>query len=287
MLLTTDWFSILDSTETRQLLKLKDFLSLARDVPFYFSTTNGCAGCSPDVGLQPLGAGQLEVAQWLPGSGAVPGYLLAGTVSATSLVGGGSAITNLNASAIASGSLADARLSLNVALANRSTTFLSSQYFLGGAALGAPGVVVEGSGANIFPNLALSNAGAPVAHQWDIVNRGDTGALVITDGTPGDDGRLAIDMQGTVTANGDVAIQGKLKVAEGLDKTVGQAVLNNGVVTVTTTAVRTNSRIFLSYAGITGQLGILYSNEIQDGTSFEIHSTSATDNSPVNYWIIN
>lgn len=286
MLINTNWFSILDETQTVQKLKVSDWLALARDFPFYFSTANGCAGCLPDVGLQPADRGQLEVIKW---SGSLPlrGDLLAAGVNATSLAGDGSAITNLNASAIAGGSLADATLSLNVALANRSTTFLSSQYFLGAATLGAPGVVVAGSGANIFPNLAISNAGAPVDHQWKIVNRGDTGAFVITDGMPGDDGRLAIDMQGTVTANGNVAIQGKLKVAEGLDKAVGQAVLNNGMVTVATKAIRTNSRIFLSYAGITGQLGILYSNEIQDETSFEIHSTSATDNSPVNYWIIN
>lgn len=286
MLIMTDWFSILDDTQTRQKFKVSDFVALARDVPLVFSTTDGCAGCLPEIGLQPAATGELEVVQGIPVH-RVLGNLRVGVVNATSLGGDGSAIANLDASAIASGSVADARLSANVALANRSTTFLSSQYFLGGPTLGAPGVVVQGSGANSFPNLAISNAGAPVDHQWKIVNRGDTGQLVITDGIPGDGGRLAIDVQGTVSTSGDVAIQGKLKVAEGLDKTVGQMVLQNGVATVTTRAVTSNSRIFVSYAGITGQPGMLYSSEIEDGTSFVIHSTSVTDNSPVNYWIIN
>lgn len=286
MLVMTDWFSILDSTQTVQKLKVSNFVALAHDIPLVFSGTDGCAGCAVDVGLQPSASGQLEIFQGLPSNG-VPGDLLVGTVTATALAGDGSAVTNLDAAAIASGTLADGRLSTNVALADRSSTFSAPQYFYGGSALGTPGVVVEGAGTNIFPNIALTNAGAPVAHSWAIVDRGDTGALVITDGTPGDNGRLAIDTQGTVTVSGNVAVQGKVNVAEGLDKTVGQAALVNGVVTVTTKAVAANSRIFLSYAGITGQPGTLYSDNIQAGTSFEIHSTSATDNSPVNYWIIN
>jgi hypothetical protein len=212
MLIMTDWLGIYNETNTIQRAKFgPTWFSLARDYPFYFSQTNGCAGCLPDVGLKPAGAGQLEVIQWLPGSGAVPGYLLAAGVNAATLAGDGSAVTNLNASAITSGTISEARLPVSV--------------------------------------LRASN--------------------------------------GAVSARGDVIIQGKLQIAEGADKTVGQVLLQYGQAAVLTKAVKSTSRIFLSYAGVDGQPGTLYSGDIVDGTSFVIHSTSVTDNSPVNYWIIN
>jgi hypothetical protein len=212
MLIMTDWLGIMDETNTIQRAKFgPTWFSLARDYPFYFSQTDGCAGCLPDVGLRPAGAGQLEVIQWLPGSGAVPGYLLAAGVNAATLAGDGSAVTNLNASAITSGTISEARLPVSV--------------------------------------LRASN--------------------------------------GAVSARGDVIIQGKLQIAEGADKTVGQVLLQYGQAAVLTKAVKSTSRIFLSYAGVDGQPGTLYSSDIVDGTSFVIHSTSVTDNSPVNYWIIN
>jgi hypothetical protein len=141
----------------------------------------------------------------------VPGYLLAAGVNAATLAGDGSAVTNLNASAITSGTISEARLPVSV--------------------------------------LRASN--------------------------------------GAVSARGDVIIQGKLQIAEGADKTVGQVLLQYGQAAVLTKAVKSTSRIFLSYAGVDGQPGTLYSSDIVDGTSFVIHSTSVTDNSPVNYWIIN
>lgn len=67
---------------------------------------------------------------------------------------------------------------------------------------------------------------------------------------------------------------------------VGQAVLRSGKAVVATTAVSAGSRIFLSYAGASGQLGSLFVGGIADGASFEIRSTSPTDDSPVNYWIL-
>jgi len=105
---------------------------------------------------------------------------------------------------------------------------------------------------------------------------------------PGQPGELTVVKYtpGCCFEVGDLVV-GKLTVVEGTDKSVGQVTLQNGATTVTTKTVKSGSRIFLSYAGIVGQPGILYSSGIQDSASFEIRSTSLTDNSPVNYWIIN
>jgi hypothetical protein len=70
------------------------------------------------------------------------------------------------------------------------------------------------------------------------------------------------------------------------NETVGQAVLRGGKAVVATTAVRAGSRIFLTYAGAVGRIGTLFVGGIVDGARFEIRSTSPTDDSPVNYWIL-
>lgn len=57
---------------------------------------------------------------------------------------------------------------------------------------------------------------------------------------------------------------------------MGPVVLGNGNAAVTTT-VEKDSTIFLSWAGIIGQPGTLYSSEIQEGVSFAIHSTPLTE----------
>ncbi len=281
MFIGADWFSVLDQTMTKQRVKMYQLFALAHNVPFVFSDTDDCAGCYVDVGLEPGTPGQLLVV--------TPrglGDLRAGAVDAVSLSGDGSSVTNLSASNLVGGSVADALLSANVAMANRSTSFVEPQFFIP-EGMGSAGVVIQGSGTNIFPALAVSNTGGSVNRTWQVVNRGDTGALVFTEGTPGDNGQLSIDAQGNVAAAASLAVGGKVNVAEGQDKSVGQVVLVNGSATVTTTAVDKDSRIFLSYAGITGQPGTLYSSEIQDGVSFTVHSTSLTDDSPVNYWIVN
>jgi hypothetical protein len=69
-------------------------------------------------------------------------------------------------------------------------------------------------------------------------------------------------------------------------ETVGQAVLSGGKAIVETPLVRAGSRIFLTYAGAVGRIGTLFVGGIVDGASFEIRSTSPTDDSPVNYWIL-
>lgn len=91
----------------------------------------------------------------------------------------------------------------------------------------------------------------------------------------------------------------KLLITTGSNASVGQATLSSGTVTVSTTAVTASSLIYLTRAGIgtTGAaaLGLLSVGTITAGTSFVINSLSpgnattltASDNSVINWWIVN
>lgn len=88
----------------------------------------------------------------------------------------------------------------------------------------------------------------------------------------------------------------KINIATGSNASVGTATLSSGTITVNTTAVTTNSIIFLTLNTPSGTLGISYSapaGSIVNGTSFVINSVSTggvvviTDNSTVNWWIVN
>ncbi|BAU40202.1 hypothetical protein [Ralstonia phage RSP15] len=88
---------------------------------------------------------------------------------------------------------------------------------------------------------------------------------------------------------------GKLVVSYGLtamrtgaNPTVGTATLVAGVVTVNTTAVNANSKIFVSRNTPGGTVGNLYAQtaDIVAGTSFKITSSSNTDTSTVNWFIV-
>lgn len=67
---------------------------------------------------------------------AVAGLIVEGAITASGFSGSGASLTALDASNIASGSLADGRLSTNVALLNLSQTFSTKQTFSAGLTLG-------------------------------------------------------------------------------------------------------------------------------------------------------
>jgi hypothetical protein len=74
-------------------------------------------------------------------------------------------------------------------------------------------------------------------------------------------------------------------VKEGANAKMGTAVLVAGTVTVNTTAVTANSRIFLTAQTTGAAPGALRVSAVTAGTSFTITSTSATDTSTV-AWVI-
>jgi len=81
----------------------------------------------------------------------------------------------------------------------------------------------------------------------------------------------------------------KIKIATGSNASLGTATLVGGTVTVNTTAVTASSKIFLSCNTPGGTQGFLSAADanVVAGTSFVINSSSATDTSTVNWWIVN
>lgn len=79
----------------------------------------------------------------------------------------------------------------------------------------------------------------------------------------------------------------KIKIATGSNASIGTATLVAGTVTVNTTAVTATSKIFVTVVTPGGTQGFLSVPTITAGTSFVINSSSATETSTVNWWIIN
>ena len=111
----------------------------------------------------------------------------------------------------------------------------------------------------------------------------------VTDTQTGSTGVLSISASHLA-----VSTAGKgLQIKEGSNAKMGQAILSGaGTVTVSTTAVTANSRIFLSYAdkgtSSVGQTEPLWISSISAGTSFVIRSgvTGSSNDSTVNWLII-
>jgi hypothetical protein len=82
---------------------------------------------------------------------------------------------------------------------------------------------------------------------------------------------------------------GTFELSSSTNPSIGTATLVAGTVTVSTTAAKTGSRIFISRntpGGTPGHLSAPVAS-IVNGTSFVINSSSATDTSTVNWWVIN
>lgn len=101
--------------------------------------------------------------------------------------------------------------------------------------------------------------------------------------------RTVVDSTGLMTHHGDIKLDtlGKtLFVKEGSNAKMGTVVLNGLTpVTVSTTAVTANSRIFLTIQAPVNP-GAVYVNSISAGSSFTVDSTSATDGSTLAWLII-
>ncbi len=67
----------------------------------------------------------------------------------------------------------------------------------------------------------------------------------------------------------------------------GTAILSQGKVTIRTKSVSSSSKIFLTVASLKGEQGFLSPTNISDGSSFMIQSSSKTDASSVNWFILN
>lgn len=155
----------------------------------------------------------------------------------------------------------------------------------------------NGSGMNAFSANNQTRIGLDIGAIPDPgAFTGTTQAAIRINGTGGtrdailfSDVRLYRSASATLAVgSGDLSVitAGRtLKIAEGSNCKMGTATLVAGTVTVNTTAVTANSRIFLSNNANGGTVGALYVSARTAGTSFVITSTSATDTSTV-AWLL-
>lgn len=92
-----------------------------------------------------------------------------------------------------------------------------------------------------------------------------------------------------VTGNLSLLTAGnKIKIATGTNASAGiSGSMTAGSITISTTAVTASSIIMLTHSVVAGTVGVLSVGTITAATSFVINSSSASDTSTVNWWIIN
>ena len=162
-----------------------------------------------------------------------------------------------------------------------STNNESNLTVIGGPASGADAgnLIISGGGSSGVAFGAgdlLLNGGSAAAATGNQAG----GDVIITGGLPGgtgDTGDIIIE-----TTNDD---SGTFKINSGANEQVGLATLVGGTVTVNNTKVTANSYIFMNHRTTGGTIGTL-SYTIVAGTSFTITSSSGTDTSTVNWWIV-
>jgi len=101
-------------------------------------------------------------------------------------------------------------------------------------------------------------------------------------------GGLSADSNVSTKGNLEMTVAGgKLNIATGSNASAGVATLSGGSLTVSTTAVKANSLIFLTRQKSVGTVGDLTIGTVTAGTSFVIQSGSSGDDSEVAWLVIN
>lgn len=164
------------------------------------------------------------------------------------------------------------------------------------AALQAPGSVTAATGLTATSGGVTASAGNIVATLGNITaSAGNIAATIgsVSAGSTVTGGTGVTATTGALTAtNGNLVLGtagNKISIATGANASVGTAELVAGTVTVSTTAVTTNSKIFVTVGtlGTVAAPQAMYVDAIVNGTSFDITSADGTDTSFVNWFIIN
>lgn len=149
---------------------------------------------------------------------------------------------------------------------------------------------------NFFVGRTTANSGVVLnSSAYSVVGTG--GSDVVTtfrsaSGQTGDFIRLENSTPttiGRITAGGDLkleAVGGGVYLKEGTNATMGTATLSGGTVTVSTTKVTANSRIFLTPQGGGANRGFVVVSARTAGTSFTILSNNVLDTNDVAWLIV-
>jgi hypothetical protein len=133
-------------------------------------------------------------------------------------------------------------------------------------------LIVNGTGQNISGlRFSAGKVGVRLDTATNLASLGVNGLLVSN--------VLSVDLKLGTAGNG-------FYVKEGTNATMGTAVLVAGIVTVNTTKVTANSRVFLSRQVAGGVHGNLSLANVVAGTSFDIASDTALDKSTVGWLIV-
>lgn len=144
---------------------------------------------------------------------------------------------------------------------------------------GGAGATIVALAANQEVTLYCTSIGS-AAGAWSQQVVTGTGSVVLA---------TSPTLAGTVTVTGDVKLNtagNGLYVKEGSNASMGVASMTGGTVTVSTTKVTANSRIFLTIQTAGGTLGAVYVSARSAGTSFTISSLSVLDTSSVAWLIV-
>lgn len=153
-------------------------------------------------------------------------------------------------------------------------------YYQSGFTSGAPNwVLISQAGAGVFTTVTASGNITSTA-----------GNISATAGSVSAGTTLTASLGNITATNGNLSLGtagNKIVIATGSNASVGtSSAMTAGVVTVATTASSATALIFYSRKTTGGTPGNV-SITAQDGTGFTLTSTSATETSTFNYWIIN
>lgn len=167
------------------------------------------------------------------------------------------------------------------------TSFTPLVRFRGGVA-GSTGMQLF---SEIVPTVLQTGAGGYTALNVNVTeNTTGSGDKRLIAAQIGGNDKFVVDNGGTVTATGDVKLStaGKgIYIKEGSNATMGTSTLSGGTLTINTSKVTANSRIFLTaQEGTVTDLGMLYIQSRTAGTSFTVKSTNALDTCTFSWLIV-
>lgn len=222
-------------------------------------------------------------------SGANASSSITATGARISVTNTGTGSTNIGLAVTASGAGTNTAIAATGNITTTATLTADGNVRLNGSGSG----FIVNNRAN--PTAAVFTLYCPDANGMNFFSSSDVyrfktdGELLVN--TTTDNGTFNLQVNGPSRLAGSVTLPtagNKLNIATGSNASIGvSAAMTAGTITISTTAVTSNSIIILTHASLGGTQGILSVGTITDGTSFVINSSNAADTGTVNWWIVN